>query len=88
MLLVMLRHCGLHGSACYFVETGKVIVSESHLITTLTAHWINYSALMGDIVITSHQGACRALVLFHNCILSIRQNILMTGDKSNRPPSG
>lgn len=86
MLLVMLRHCGLHGSGCYFVETGKVIVSES--ITTLTAHWINYSALMVDIVITSHQGAGRAPVLFHNCILSIRQNILMTGDKSNRPPSG
>lgn len=54
----VLRHCCIHGSA-WFLLIGpvKVIVPESHLITTLTAHWINYSALGADIIITVHQGA-------------------------------
>lgn len=89
MSLGVLMHCCIHGRASVLLAgAGKVIVPDSHLITTLTARWINYAASRVDIVITGHQGACKSSFLFRKCLLPIRPNILMTGDKSNRPPSG
>lgn len=54
----LLYYCCIHGTASFLLaQTGKVIVPDSHLITTITAHWINYSALRDETVTTGHQGA-------------------------------